>query len=75
MTKMKILNIYKLNIYQVLNFMHRIKTNTAPIVFHSSFNEINHPYSTRFSNNRFVEKKAFLTPSKIAVSSLGGTIY
>ena len=42
MTKMKILNIYKLNIYQVLNFMHRIKTNIVPIVFHNNFNEINH---------------------------------
>ena len=75
MTKMKILNIYKLNIYQVLNFMHRIKTNTAPIVFHNNFNEINHPYSTRFSNNRFVEKKSFLKPSKITVSSLGPRLW
>ena len=69
MTKMNILNIYKLNIYQVLNFMHRIKTNTALIVFHNNFNEINHSYPTRFSNNRFVEKKIFLTQTKFAVSS------
>ena len=69
MTKMKILNIYKLNIYQVLNFMHRIKTKSAPIVFHNNFNEINHSYPTRFSNNRFVEKKVFLTQTKFAVSS------
>ena len=69
MTKMKILNIYKLNIYQVLNFMHRFKTNTAPIVSHINFNEINHSYPTRFSNNRFVEKKIFLTQSKFAVLS------
>ena len=59
MTKMKILNIYKLNIYQVLNFMYRIKTNTAPIFFYNNFNEINHSYPTRFSNNGFVEKKNF----------------
>ena len=68
MTKMKILNIYRLNIYQVMNFMHRIKTNTAPIVFHNNFNKINHSYPTRFSNNRFVEKKIFLTQTKFAVS-------
>ena len=75
MTKMKILNIYKLNIYQVLNFMHRIKTNTAPIVFHNNFNEINHLYPTRFSNNRFVEKKIFLTQTKFAVSSRGPRLW
>ena len=68
---MKILNIYKLEIDQVLNFMHRIKTNTAPIVFHNNFNEINHPYPIRFSNNRFAEKKIFLTQTKFAVSSRG----
>ena len=33
MFKMKVLNIYKLNIYQVLTFMFKIKTNTAPLVF------------------------------------------
>ena len=65
MTKLKILNIYKLNIYQVLNFMDQIKTNIAPIVFHNSFNEINHSYPTRFRNNRFVEKKIFLTQTKL----------
>ena len=74
-TKMKILNIYKLNIYQVLNFMHRIKTNAAPIVFHNNFNGINHSYPTRFSNNRFVEKKVFLTQTKFAVSSRGPRLW
>ena len=29
MVRMKVLNIYKLNIYQILNFMFEIKTNTA----------------------------------------------
>ena len=75
MTKMKILNIYKLNIYQVLIFMHQIKTNTAPIVFHNNFNEINHSYPTRFSNNRFVEKKIFLTQTKFAVLSRGPRLW
>ena len=75
MTKLKILNIYKLNIYQVLNFMDQIKTNIVPIVFHNSFNEINHSYPTRFRNNRFVEKKIFLTQTKFAVSSRGPRLW
>ena len=30
---MKVLNIYKLNIYQVLNFMFKIKANTVAFIF------------------------------------------
>ena len=29
MVRMKVLNIYKLNIYQILNFIFKITTNTA----------------------------------------------
>ena len=37
---MKILNIYKLNIYQILNFMFQIKTNTAPCILENQSTEI-----------------------------------
>ena len=30
MVRMEVLNIYKRNIYQILNFMFKIKANTAP---------------------------------------------
>ena len=33
MEEMKVLNIYKLNIYQVLTFIFRIKRDTTPAVF------------------------------------------
>ena len=33
MVRMEVLSIYKLNIYQVLNFVFKIKRNTAPIYF------------------------------------------
>ena len=36
----KVLDIYKLNIYQILNFMFMIKTNTAPCIFENQFTEI-----------------------------------
>ena len=36
----KVLDIYKLNIYQILNFMFKIKTNTAPCIFENQFTEI-----------------------------------
>ena len=43
MVKMEILNVYKLNIYQILNFMFQIKTNTAPCIFKTNLR--------RFSTN------------------------
>ena len=57
MIRMKVLNIYKLNIYQILNFMFKIKANTAPCIFQNQFTEIQHQYSTRFSKNSFVESQ------------------
>ena len=33
MVRMKVVNIYKLNIYQILNFMFKIKANTASPIF------------------------------------------
>ena len=41
---MKILNIRKINIYQVLNFMFKIKLKTAQSVFQTNFTEIYHSY-------------------------------
>ena len=46
MEEMKVLNIYKLNIYQVLTFMFKIKRDTAPAAFRSDFREISHRYPT-----------------------------
>ena len=40
MVIMKVLNIYKLNIHQILNLMFKIKTNTAPCIFENQFTEI-----------------------------------
>ena len=57
MIRMKVLNIDKLNIYQVLNFMFKIKTKTAPHIFENQFTEVHQPYSTRFIQNSFVENQ------------------
>ena len=75
MHKMKVLNIYKLNIYQVLTFMHKVKTNTAPLVFRTKFQEIQHIYPTRFSKNSFVENQLVYSQTKFAVSSRGPRLW
>ena len=75
MVRMKVLNIYKLNIYQILNFMFRIKTNTAPCIFGNQFTEIQHRYSTRFSKNSFVESQLVYSQTKCSVSSWGPRLW
>ena len=40
MVRMKVLNIYKINIYQILNFMFKIKANIAPCIFENQLTEI-----------------------------------
>ena len=57
--KMKVSKKNKLKIYQVLNFMHLIKINTAPIAFYNHFNEVNYSYATRFRKTLFLEIKYF----------------
>ena len=64
MVRMKVLNIYKHNIYQILNFMFKIKANTAPCIFQNQFTEIQHQYSTRFSKNSFVESQLVYSQTK-----------
>ena len=49
MKEMKVLNIYKLNISQVLTFMFKIKGDTATAAFRNDFREISHRYPTGFS--------------------------
>ena len=71
MVRMKVLNIYKHNIYQILNFMFKIKANTAPCIFQNQFTEIQHQYSTRFSKNSFVESQLVYSQTKFSVLSRG----
>ena len=69
MVRMKVLNKHKLNIYQILNFMFKIKTNTAPCIFENQFTEIQHKYSTRFIKNSFVESQLVYSQTKFSASS------
>ena len=68
MVRMKVLNIYKLNIYQILNFMFKIKTNTASCILKNQFTEIQHQYLTRFSKNSFVKSQLVYSQTKFSIS-------
>ena len=53
---MNALNIYQMNIYQTLLFMHKVKTNNIHDVFQDSFTLSSNKYNTRNC------KKTFLIP-------------
>ena len=73
--RMKALNIYTFNIYQILTFMFKIKANTAPCIFENQFTETQHQYSTTFSKNSFVESQLVYTQTKFSVSSRGPRLW
>ena len=49
MEKTGILNIYKLNIYHVINLMFRVKNNTIPEALVNKFEIVHHHFPTRHS--------------------------
>ena len=52
MKELCILNIYQLNIYNVLNLMSKLKNGLIPDAFQNTFNMISHDY---FTNGMFVQ--------------------
>ena len=51
MQKMNALNVYQINIFQILRFIHKHKLNKNPKIFANSFNKIEHKYLTKCSRN------------------------
>ena len=55
--------------------MYRTKMQSTPTVFHQSFENINHKYATKYSNNNFIIPKQSLTVSKFARSVRGPLLW
>ena len=70
-----ILNVYKLNLYQVLNFMFRVHNETIPKSFQTKFQYIEHKYETRQSKDNFIILKTNTRITRFAVSSRGPRIW
>ena len=75
MEEMKVLNIYKLNIYQVLTFNSKIKRDSGPAAFRNNFREISHRYPTGLGQSNFVESNILSNQTKFAVSSRGRRLW
>ena len=60
MEEMKVLDIYKLTIYQVLTFMFKIKRDSPPAAFRNDFRKISHGSPRRFSQSNILEDNILL---------------
>ena len=67
------LNVYQINLLQVLLFMHKIKTNSSPRMFLHQFQTINH--ATRYSRNNFKEPKREIYYAKYCIHARGPVIW
>ena len=66
---MRDMNVYQINIFQVLKFTYKSKHNLNPRVFDNRFTEIHHGYPTRSSRSNFKQ------PKIITIFSRGPTIW
>ena len=72
---LKTLNVYQINLLQVLLFMHKIKTNSSPRIFLHQFQTINHKHATRYSWNNFKEPKRENNYAKYCIHARGSVIW
>ena len=70
-----ILNVYKLNLYQVLNFMFRVQNETIPKSSQTKFQYIELKYETRQSKDNFIIQKRNTQIIRFAISSRGPRIW
>ena len=65
------LNVYQINIFQVLKFMYKAKHDLNPRVFDNTFTEIYHRYPARFSRANFKQPKIITETTSFTITSLG----
>ena len=75
MQHLDILDIYKLNLYQILNIMFRARSNSISETFQNKFKIIEHNYPARYSEYNFKEPNILLRVTKSAISSRGPRIW
>ena len=75
MRELCVLNIYQLNIYNVLNLMFNVKNGLIPDAFQNKFDMISRDYSTKNSMCNFKEPRFNLKITKVAISSRGPRLW
>ena len=70
-----ILNVYKLNLFNISIFMHKVKSGTSPSAFDNNFEIPSHSYPTRFSHKNYTKPKMKLKKCRFRISIRGPTIW
>ena len=65
------LNVYQINLFRHLCFMHNFNKNETPIAFNNLIKKPIHKYPTKFSKISFSLKMFFLNGSKYCISFQG----
>ena len=65
------LNVYKINLYQHLNFMYRLGNNDIPATFNDIIKKPEHKYPTKFSSSNYTLRKYSFTNSRFSISFRG----
>ena len=68
-------NVYQINLLQVLLFMHKIKINSSPQIFLHQVATINHKYAAGYSRNSFKEPKRDTSYTKYCFHARGPVIW
>ena len=71
MQKMNALNVYQINIFQILRFMHKHKLNKTPKIFANAFNKIEHKHPTRYSRSYYKQPKLKTKNTSFAINYWG----
>ena len=73
--RLNALNVYQINLFQHINFMHRLSIDDLPKYLSSTFKEPDHKYPTKLSICNYRLKKHSLKSSKFAVSYQGPKLW
>ena len=70
----KVLNVYQVNIWKNLVFMHQINSNTVPTIFLNKFKKPTRNYPTNFAETNYSIPPFKLNKSKYRISIRGPTL-
>ena len=73
--EMKALNVYHINLIQILTLMYKSKYGKNPRIFLPKFREVDHQYPTRSSKKSFCYKRSACKTTSFAINFRGPTIW
>ena len=73
--ELRTLNIYKLNIFQNLVFIFKTRNGINPDIFSNKFQNIEHKYPTRFSDNNYYVPQTRRNFLRFAISSRAPSLW